>query len=174
MEVKHELEQDLESCGFIQLSTLDRSITEESVRAYSDSNRLKLRTAQLQDIATKAPRLFAILVLLDRGGAITECLQKRFFDEEFFDKTGKAFGKADIPDIVGVDKQALYDRQWQIPIVLPRSPHLNLPNEFIPPFLPSKERQPRHGSFGFVYKEKVASGHIENYESVRIIILQHS
>ena len=169
MQIKHGLEQDLGSCKFIQLSTLHRLITRESVRAHLDCNRLGLGTAQLQDIATKACRLFAILVLLDRGAAIKECLEKNFLDGRF-----PVYDKDDIPDIDGVDKQALYDRQWQIPIVLPRSPHLNLPDKFIAPFLPSDERQPRHGSFGFVFKERVASGHLEHHESVRTIILEHS
>ena len=165
MELKHELEQDLRNNKFIQLSTLHRLITQESVRAYLDNNRLQLHTAQLQDIANNAPKLFAILVLLDRGGAIKECLKKNFLDKSFpfFDKNG-------IPNIYGVDKQALYNRQWQIPI-LPRSPHLDLPHNFIRPFLPDESPQVRNGSFGVVQKVKVASGHLENYEAVRITIL---
>ena len=169
MELKHELEQDLNSYKFIQLSTLRRLITRESVRAHLDCSRPGLCTAQLQDIATKAPRLFALLVLLDRGAAIKECLEENFLDESF-----PILDKDRIPDIDGVDKQALYDRQWQIPIVLPRSPHLDLPNEFIAPFLPSNDRRSRHGSFGHVYKERVASGHLEDHESVRTIILERS
>lgn len=168
MDLKHELEQELQRCRFIQLSALHRLVTEKSVRAFFDSNRLELSTAELQKITTKGSKLFAILVLLGRGGAIKECLRQDFF----LDKSFPVLDKTDIPNIRGLDKQDLYNRQWQIPIILPRSPHLNLPNEFIPPILPNRDREIRNGSFGLVFKEEVASGHLEHYSSSGFVALK--
>lgn len=160
MNLKHELESEIVKYGFVQSSALNSLITEDSVRAYF--RKKHLCAADIQGITSKAPRLFALLVLLGRGNAIEKCLSSDFVDEIF-----PLLDTASVPNICHINKQELYTRQWQIPIILPRARHLDLPHDFIPPFL--EEKQISHGTFGFVSRVKLASGHLTGYDSVRLL-----
>ena len=164
MELKQALEDELKLYKFIPLETLDRLITQESVASYLDENPLDRDATYLQQITSIAPKLFAILVLLGRENSIKDYLSKGFCDKNF-----PILDKSDIPDIGRTeDKQELYKKQWQIPIVLQQSQHLDLPLEFIPPFL--EQRYVHHGSFGAVYKVRVANGQLPQCNSVRAVI----
>ena len=166
MDLKKALEKQLKSdehkadYRFIHVEALQRLINQESVRKYLRGNGVDPTVEDTDRIVRHSPKLFAILVLCDRGRAIQSYLSKGFCDENFpvYDKTA-------IPDVgYPRDQESIYVRQWQIPIVLPRSQHLELPKEFIPPFLEQQART--HGHFGWVYKVKLAKGHLENYDSV--------
>ena len=106
MDLKQQLEQALKTSKFefIQLSTLDDLITEDNVRKFSTKTHLSLDATKLQEITTKARRLFSILVLLDQGSAIKDCLRENFCDDSF-----PILNTAKIPECV--DKDALYDYQ---------------------------------------------------------------
>lgn len=168
MDLKQELEQEVKTNKFIQKSALRRLITKESVRTFFHNKDLDLGTVDLQDITSRAPKLFAILVLLGQGEAIKDCLQKGFRDKKF-----PILKKAHIPNIGRVNEQGLYERQWEIPDALPRSGDITFPAEFIRPFLGELDTRPQHGSFGYVYKVRVASGYLEEHESVSVRIPKH-
>lgn len=164
MELKQALEKELKVYKFIRLESLHRLITSTSVASHlrEDCPNKEI----LQQIASSAPKLFAILILLEQETAITEYLSKGFCDKDF-----PILDKAQIPDFVyDENKQALYEKQWCIPIVLHQSQHLDLPTEFKPPFLENSYKN--HGSFGSVFKVRVANGHLPHHNSVSSLILR--
>ena len=165
MDLKQALEDELRLYHFIQLGALRHLITPKSVQAYLKNSGLDLRTVDLQEIVSKALKLFAVLVLLERADTITKYLSNGFSDKDF-----PILKESDIPNITCVeDKRALLKKQWQVPIVLQRSRNLDLPAEFIRPFLQSECRD--HGSFAIVYKVLVANGHLPfSHDSVRAML----
>ena len=163
MALKQALEDELKINKFIQLETLRRLITPKSVASHLRENCPS--TTALQEIASIAPKLFAILVLLEQETAITEYLSKGFCDKNFPIST-----KAHIPDLnYGGNKRGIYEKQWCVPIVLDEREHLDLPTEFKAPFLENNYKD--HGSFGSVFKVRVANGHLANYDSVSPLVL---
>ena len=163
MDLKQRLEREIESHKFIQLKALHDLITEESIQAHLNVTKPDTQFADLREITSKSPKLFAILVLLGR-----ECTIVEYHSRDFYDRSFPVLKPADIPDIgYPADQQGIYIRQWHIPIVLKRSPHLNLPFEFVPPIL--EKCDVRNGSFGYVYKVRMADGHVPQYKSVRAI-----
>ena len=165
MTLKQQLEIELKKePRFIQLEKLHSLITPERVASHL---RTKCPdTADPQQIVSSAPKLFAILVLLGQETAISEYLSKGFCDKDF-----PILDKTLIPDLDhGEHKQALYEKQWCIPIVLDPSEHLYLPFQFKPPFLEDTYRD--KGAFGIVRKVRVAKGHLPHYTSVSALIFR--
>ena len=164
MELKQALEEELKSCKFIQLGSLHRLITPNSVASHLGKN--CPNNEVLQQIASSAPKLFAILILLQQETAITKYLSKGFCDKDF-----PILDKAQIPDLkYGEIKQGLYEKQWCIPIVLDQSQHLDLPLEFKAPLFFQNDHK-RHGTFGMVSRVRVADGHLPHHSSVSALVI---
>ena len=163
MDLKERLEK-AKTPGFIPLKALHRLIDAKSVRDYLSSKNVKISQAGSEEISSKAPRLFAIHVLLDRGWVVQEYLSKGFGDKDL-----PFFKISDIPEIgIAAYRSNLYRKQWDIPTVLQPVEHRNFPTGFIPPITnEDKQLKDRGGMFGHVYKVRVADGHLAGHSTVR-------
>ena len=158
---KRVLEDELKTRDFVSLEALDRCLTSAQAAKHSHTNRPT--TALLDQIVFRARKLFALLVLLGYEHAIEQCLSKGFSDDKF-----PVWDKSQIP-YVGIPhfQQELYRKQWCVPIVLHQDSHLDLPLEFVPPFLEIRYGIDG-GGFGVIHKVRVAKGHLPQFDSVRI------
>lgn len=160
MDLKKVLEDELKYRTYISLETLERCITLDYVAGHLQAKR------PISDaIVSRAPKLFAILLLLGHEHAIEQYLSNGFCDENF-----PIRDKSQIPAIGRTDlRQKLYDKQWCIPVVLDPDIHLDLPLEFVPPLIIDPNWF-EHGSFGIIRSVRVAKGHLPRYDSVRNLI----
>ena len=156
MELKKLLKDELDTRKFITIEKLEHFITPDAVeQSLHVKNPIQPGLADARKIASCAPKLFAILILLGEEDAIAEYLAQGFCDKDF-----PIWDKSLIPDVGRVEtKHELFDKQWYVPIVLQQNQHLDLPLEFIPPIVHA-ENHIRHGSFGFVQKVHIAKGHL--------------
>ena len=168
MDLKRQLEK-AETQGFIPLKGLQRLINAKSVRDYFSSKNVKISREGSEEISLKAPRLFAINVLLDRGWVVQEYLSKHCDDKDL-----PFFQSSDIPEIGSTEyRSRLYRKQWVIPTILQPTEHRNFPTGFIPPITyEDKQMKNRGGKFGQVHKVKVADGHLAGHSTVRTTSLQ--
>ena len=164
MSLRELLEKEINCHNFILLDSLHRLINESNVLKCLHYYDIHLQPDNIQEIIARAPKLFALLVLLGGESRISDYLFKGFGDNCF-----PILSEEDVPDVGnGQRRQDLYRIQWNIPIILDKSRHLNLPVHFIPPFL--DECLVNHGSFGYISKVRVADYHLPGYPSVRFLI----
>ena len=161
MDLKHELESASKR-ELISLGAVHGIINEETVEAYFSNNGTPLRPAKLHEIVSKAPRLFAIHVLLNRGCDVMKYLSQGLGDKDlpFLEiPEGPEFGSPQ-------ENRSLHHRQWEIAPTLDPSEHRAFPADFKPPFAFKASRPKNRGSFGHVYQVRMADGHLPGYSFV--------
>ena len=158
--VQAELESELSNAGFISLGVLHKIIGRESISNYFIEYGIEVESKTVSEIETNASKLFSLLVLRERGIRITEYLSVGICDSSFpFQE------EADVP-LIGTpeERRIIYDWQWKIPPVLEKARHMEFPLEFLPPF--TEEQNISHGAFGYVFRVRVACGHLSDPDSV--------
>jgi hypothetical protein len=114
----------------------------------------------VRDIVARAPKLFAILVLIGQENHILHLLQNNF-DDGIFPATEANAPEFETPQI----RNEFYQTQWRFPPVFVRERHLELPGNAPLPFV--KREFGGNGSFGVVWKVKVSRGHLVALDTVR-------
>ena len=161
MDLKHELERASKR-EVISLGALHDIINEETVEAYFLHNGTPLRPANLHEIVSKAPRLFAIHVLLNRG-----CDVMKYLSRGLSDKDLPFLEMPECPEFGSPQEQrSLHQRQWQIASTLDPSEHRAFPAQFKPPFAFKASCPKDRGAFGHVYQVRMADGHLPGYSFV--------
>lgn len=167
MDLKHELERAKEK-GFIPLEAVHRIINAKTLEAYFRDNGIPLRPLESHEILSKAPRLFAIHVLLDRG-----CDVQKYLSRGYGDRNLAFLEMPDDPELGSFrDKKSLYDRQWQVPAPLIPEEHKTFPVGYIAPLIYADTQPIDNGSFGYVYEVRVADGHLPGYTPVGSALLR--
>lgn len=162
MLLREELDQELLRYNFISLSALHKLVHAASIQSCLFESGVTVQPNVLEEITSRSPKLFALLTLQGREYSIEDYHLTGFHDDNF-----PLLKEEDVPHVGSRDERlSIYRAQWKIPIVLEKSRHLDLPPEFVPPFL--EERTVGHGAFGFVSRVRVADGHLPGYSSVRI------
>lgn len=116
-------------------------------------------------ILCDASRVFAILVLIERKYHIFDFLDRRLCDDLL------PIGKFDLPDFGAEDdRDKFYRLQFHFPPIFERHRHLELLEQMVLPFL--RYSIIDNGSFGYVYKVKVAQGHLPGSQNVWSLILR--
>lgn len=127
-------------------------------------------TSIVSQIVPRALKLFSVLVLIGLEQYIIEFLKGGLTDESFpiYHAEELSFLKDD------TCRLNFLREQWTVPPLLVRNRHLELLRECALPFV-HKELS-NNGSFGMIYKVKVADGHLSGYSSVSsaMIILRPS
>lgn len=144
--------------GFITVKDLEELITLASVQPLLSWNSpTPVRTSDLDALARLLPRarkLIAVLVLRQLEGRILDLVVASGTSDDVFPI--EAWN--DVPLLEADEQSMVREEQWVVPPILRREEHIRLPRGAILPFL-SKESV-NHGSFGIVYKVKVADGHL--------------
>lgn len=147
--------------GFVSLDSLKECMTEQKIKEHISSFSVHVGPEELKVIFTR-PRLFAILVLLERETAVIALLADIQNDMFFFHT------KKDVPPMVGESnhRAKFFELQSQFPPMLScKDPPQEFPDSFRPPFLDESERGPS-GSYGIVHRVKIAAGHLAGHSSV--------
>ena len=160
MDLRQTLLEEKRRRGFISLAGIERLITPENVAAQLALRDLRPGPSSVFTIASTARKLFAILVLLELEHHAPNLIRERISDRLF-----PIHDKADIPLFeTESQRQAFFTEQWTIPPRFDRDKHLECPTATVLPFL-EKERV-NNGTFGILYRVKVADGHLHGYSSV--------
>ena len=148
--------------NFISLEDLHGLITEQRVEEHLRSN--KRLDRRFREIIPIRPRLFAILVLLEREENLNAIL------EHIPDDSFVYSNEEDVPQEIGNrDQRAdFFDRQSHFPPPLTRDfPPRIFPATFRPPLV-DRADEIRHGAYGIVRRVKVAKGHLPEHHPVRL------
>lgn len=159
MSLRTKLEEEVSHLGFISISALRLLVTPDSV-ASCLQNILERDSPFFDTVVEKYSKIFALLVVEGVEGNIVEHLTEQVQDGRF-----PFLREEEVPNLpIGMEKEAVFRSQWKIPPVLEKSTHLDLPPGFIAPFIGRQDIA--HGAFGFVYKTRVAEGHLPDYPPV--------
>jgi len=164
MDLRRCLQGHLHECRFIPLTAITSLITPERVRETLISRGLSIETYPIDHIVSVAPRVFAILVLAEGVHHIKDFIDKGLSDDSL------PMDEAVIPDFETKDGKLHFIRiQRKFPPLFEKPKHLELPDDTVLPFL--EQTYVDNGSFGMVYKIKVAEGYLPESTSVRAVIL---
>lgn len=142
--------------GFIPIYKLRELVTQTTVEHHLEWKGIKFSKLLNSTIIARSRKLIAILILLNLEIHIENVIGLGICDEIFPVKQGNiSFLKDDD------NKYHFYLAQWAVPLAFSPEHHMELPREASLPFL-SKTRI-NHGTFGIVYKVRVADGHLVDY-----------
>jgi len=159
MDLRPRLLNEKKKLRFISIAALTRLITESSVAAHLAFRGIQHQRSGVSAIVSTAPKLFAILIILKLEHHILDFVRGGKTDDMF------PISEADIPAFeTEKHRQEFFLEQWTIPPRFDRKRHLEFPRNAKPPFL-EKERS-NNGTFGIIYKVKVADGHLPGYSAV--------
>ncbi len=122
----------------------------------------------LPKIRHRAPKLFAILILLDKPHLILDLLKQGIDDTVLEGPKRASYYHVEQDLLKGPELQdirgGIFDTQWRFPRILPHY-HISFPgNKFIPPFIePTPNKPIGEGSYGEVLRAKIPGGHLEGY-----------
>lgn len=177
MSLRQELLREKRVREFISISKLEELVTVSSVKEYLSSYFGEPTTPIPPDlpqrIVPRARKLFAVLVLSELEGSISEFVIEHGVTDHVFPVSDSDA----IPPLGSREERRKFlKEQWTIPPILKEGEHLELPLGTILPFLEMKYIE--HGSFGAVYKVRVAEGHLERaslgYTAVRrLMFISH-
>ncbi|KAK3167127.1 hypothetical protein OEA41_010253 [Lepraria neglecta] len=120
---------------------------------------ITLNNTIFSQIVDNAPKLFSVLVLLEREHHIGELVKDNILDDAF------PFLEQHLPTLeTKGDRDEFYRAQWTIPPILEPTRHLELSGSVVLRFL--EKRLVNHGTFGIISSVKVANGHIVGYSAV--------
>lgn len=153
------LTRELEGKRVLSLAYLNDLLTEESIRNHFRHQGIHV-DASTPKLLLSRPRLFAILILLERERDVAT-IQRHIKDDSFVFYT-----EDEVPREIG-DRRAFFHHQAYVPLALTCTyPPQEFPAIFKPPFsFCSKESA--NGSFGIVRRVKVADGHLPDHNPVR-------
>jgi hypothetical protein len=157
MSLKESLAQSKGRYGFIPISKLRELVTHIAVQSHLESQGVKISKALKPTTVVRSRKLFAILILLALERHIENLLDNGITDNIF-----PAY-ESDLSILEDdEDRHSFLVEQWTIPFPFHPEQNMNIPRNAILPFL-SKERI-NYGTFGIVYKVRVADGHLVNYQ----------
>lgn len=139
--------------GFIPICKLRELVTQTTVENHLEWKGVKLSTPLNSTTIARSRKLIAILILLGLEIHIENVIGLGNSDEIFPVKQAN-ISFLDNDD----DKYRFCLAQWTVPLAFSSEQHMELPREASLPFL-SKTRI-NHGTFGIVYKVRVADGHL--------------
>jgi len=122
----------------------------------------------LSEIRHRAPKLFAILILLDKPHLIHDLLKQGINDTILEGPKGASYYHVEQDLFKGPELQeirgGIFDTQWRFPRRLPHY-HISFPKDkFIPPFIePTPNKPIGEGSYGAVFRAIIPGGHLERY-----------
>lgn len=142
---------------FIPAQTLTKLVTQQTVHDTLG----RIGEDLIDRIASEAPRIFAILLLIERGYHILSFLDGRLCDEKL------PIDEVNVPHFETEDDRLNFFRiQFCFPPIFEKHRHLELPEEIVLPFV--EFSYVANGSFGMVYKVKVAEGHLLGSADVKL------
>jgi hypothetical protein len=157
MSLKESLAQSKGRYGFIPISKLRELVTYITVQSHLELQGVKISKALKPNTVVRSRRLFAILILL-----ALECHIENVLDNGITDDIFPA-QESDLSILEDdEDRHRFLVEQWTIPLPFHPEQNMNLPRDAILPFL-SKEKI-NYGTFGIVYRVRVADGHLINYQ----------
>jgi hypothetical protein len=153
MSLRQRLIEEKEKKGFISIPKLEELVTLSSVQQFL-STLPPAPPELLQKIVPGSRKLFAVLVLAELEKSILDIIIVRGIADDVF----PAYDSDAIPLGSSDERRRFLKEQWAIPPILGRERHLEFPSGTILPFLQKKFVD--HGTFGVVYKVRVAEGHL--------------
>ena len=166
-ELKEQLNREIHEHTFISIQRV-----RELVRAEVVSTILGLEEQshdQAQNIADRAPRLFALLVLLGKESAIFKCLSNCISNDE--KELLEIREPSHCQHCTHKDlHKKLIERQWRIPPILDSAQHQEYPSDFIAPFLSTDPHT--GGAYGDVSKICIAHGHLPGSSQDQVFALK--
>jgi hypothetical protein len=157
MSLRQKLVEEKEKRGFISITKLEELVTLPSVQGFLPTTPIPPEWFQelSRKIVPGARKLFAVLVLAELEKSILDVIVVRGITDNVFD----ASGLNAIPWLESSDETRRFSKeQWTVPPILKGEKHLEFPFGTVLPFLEKKCVD--HGTFGVVYKVKVAEGHL--------------
>lgn len=146
--------------GFISVSALKKLVTEESVKQCLRSHSHSADV--ISTIVSTAPKLFSILVLLECETTIFGLIADHISDSIF-----PIHKDIDVPTPVPLEsRQAFFEYQYDYPPVFETRFHMDIFQNTKLPFMDRSYLN--NGTFGMIYKLRVADGHLAGIESVSI------
>jgi hypothetical protein len=164
MSLRKKLLEEKEGRGFISIAKLEELVTLSSVQELLPAT--DDPSEDLRKLILSARKLFAVLVLagLDHFLHIITC--EKITDNIFSttDLNALTFLKS------SEERRRFLKEQWTIPPVLDGESHMEFPSGVALPFLQKKFVD--HGTFGMVYKVRIAEGHLQHpgYPPVGILM----
>jgi hypothetical protein len=150
------LVQSKESYGFISISKLREWVTPAAVENQLAAKGISLSASLDSKLISRSRKLIAVLILLGLETYIEDVTLKGV-DDEIFPASQDHITFLNS----GEDKYRFCLEQWVIPSAFSPNQHMELRKEAILPFL--NKTRVSHGSFGIVYRVRIAEGHIDNY-----------
>lgn len=161
MTLRDELEGQISRYGFISLSILKTILDRSRIHECLLEKGVNIRPSALDQISNHHSKLFALLVLSGREQSIEKYLSRELQDDGFPLLTENDLSKIEKED----GRLTISTMQWKIPFILNKHRHLDLPPEYVAPFL--EERTVSHGAFGYVSRVRIAECHLRGHDSVR-------
>jgi hypothetical protein len=153
MSLRQGLIEEKEKKGFISITKLEELVTLSSVQQSLSTP--PVPPELLQKIVSGSRKLFAVLVLAELEKSILDIIIVRGITDDVF----PAYGSDAIPPLESSEERRRFlKEQWAIPPILGGKRHLEFPSGTVLPFLQKKYVD--HGTFGVVYKLRVAEGHL--------------
>jgi serine/threonine protein kinase len=145
---------------FVSLESLRQLFTPQFVGTCLESSGMPPTQDLVSAIIAKAPKLFAVLLLIENENYIKSLLEHGLDDDAW------PLLETEVPEFENVQKrEQFYKAQWLIPPVLTNKRHLDLPGDAPLPFV--EKSFGGHGSFGVIWKVKVSPGHLQAQHKVR-------
>jgi len=160
--------------GFIEYDFLDQTLGRREIRLLLKEDFEQMSENRLDElsaiISQSFKKTYALLLMSDRADAIRRIVddRNRFDDDHFFNAPFQV-SRAYEPDLcqwrpqesMAEVRDILIRKQWLIPPRLVSNIHQQFPaREFIFPFV-EKPELINYGSFGGVYKVRIAARHLE-------------
>ncbi len=163
MSLQQRLFDEKEKRGFISITKLEELVTLNSVEQFLRNYYTEFSTTiplELHEkIVPSARKLFTVLVLARLEKFILQFLVVRGI-------TDTIFPASDVDDVLSLgsteERRRFLKEQWTVPPILSAERHFEFPLGMILPFLEKKYVD--NGSFGVIYKVKVAEGHLRRTE----------
>lgn len=166
MSLREKLHKEKEERGFISDVKLEKLITLNSIQEF-----LSGEAASQDELWKYVPgsrKLFAVLVLAGLERFAVECIINRGITDVIF----PVRSSDDIPPLNRDEGDRFLKEQWAIAPILREGEHLDFHRGTVLPFLHKVFVD--HGSFGRVYKVKIAEGHLRcswpAYNAVGIVM----
>lgn len=163
MHLRRQLLDQKEKERFISVSALRQLVVESSVRECLRIRGIVLESHALSTIVSKASKLFSILVLMGCEYHIEDWIAEDISDDIF-----PIVDQNQVPSHFEVDedRRTFFRYQWAFPPVFNAQDHMNFPRDTVLPFL--EREHVNNGTFGLIYRVRVADGHLAGVEEVSI------
>jgi hypothetical protein len=144
---------------YISSEVLRRLLTPQLVGNSLNGAGINATQDLVDAILTRAPRLFSVLLLIDRVNRITTLLESGWDDGRW------PLSEVKVPEFdCDQKRQEFFQTQWLLPPIFTREKHLEFPGDAPLPLL--KKDIGGNGSFGVIWKVKIAGGHLQAPDEV--------